>query len=243
VDDARERDGLYSTTQWSLVVAAGDSQNPDAREALESLCRVYWYPVYAQIRKRGQDPEAAKDLTQGFFAELLEKRSLRLADPNRGRFRSFLKSSVDHFLSHERHRAAALKRGGARSIVSLDFDGAEAQYRLEPVRDQKPDKLFERRWARAMLSCVLERLGEEARAAGDAYRFQRLASFLTGRTPGLGYREVAAELEMTEAAVKVAVHRMRHRYGELLRAEVARTVNDAAGVDAEIRYLFLALDR
>lgn len=239
---AGERDGLYSTTQWSLVVAAGNSQHPNTREALATLCESYWYPVYAQIRHRVHGVDVARDLTQGFFAQLLEKRSLRFADPHRGRFRSFLRSSVDHFLSHERDRAAALKRGGAKSPVSLDFDSAEAQYRLEPVRERGPDKLFELRWARATLGRVLERLGGEAQAAGDGYRFQRLASLLTGRTPGVGYRDVAAELDMTESAVKVAVHRLRHRYGKLLRAEVARTVNDAEEVDEEIRYLFSALD-
>lgn len=240
--DSDERDGLFSTTQWSVVLAAGDSQHPNAREALAALYKVYWYPVYAQIRFRGQDPEAAKDLTQGFFVQLLEKHTLKVANPDRGRFRSFLKNSVDHYLSHERHRASALKRGGNKPAISLDFDSAEAQYKIEPAQSQAPDKLFEKRWARAALNRVLERLGEEARAAGDGYRFQRLAPFLTGRTPGIGYKDVAAELEMTEGAVKVAVHRMRRRYGKLLRAEVARTVSDPGEVDGEIRYLFSAMD-
>jgi RNA polymerase sigma-70 factor (ECF subfamily) len=138
VPEPRDADGRFATTEWSLVLAAGDSQAPGSREALESLCRTYWYPVYAQIRFRGRDSETAKDLTQGFFAELLEKRSIRLADPQRGRFRSFLKSSIDHFVSHERQRAAALKRGGGKSPISLDFDSAEAQYRLEPGATTHP---------------------------------------------------------------------------------------------------------
>jgi len=241
VRDSDERAGLFSTTQWSVVLAAGDSRHPNAREALAALCKAYWYPVYAQIRFRGQDSESAKDLTQGFFAQLLEKRTLKVADPERGRFRSFLKRSVDHYLSHERHRATALKRGGNKPAISLDFDSAEAQYKIEPSQSQAPDKLFERRWARATLSRVIEQLGEEAQAAGDRNRFQRLVPFLTGRTPEFGYKDVAAELEMTEGAVKVAVHRLRRRYGTLLRAEVARAVSDPEEVEAEIRYLFSAL--
>jgi len=223
------------------VVAAGDSQHPNSRKALAALCEVYWYPVYAQVRYRGYDSEAAKDLTQGFFAELLEKRSLKLADPHRGRLRAFLKSSIENFLSHERQRDAALKRGGGKAPISLDFDGAEAQYRLEPGRDEAPDKLFERRWARATLNRVLAGLAEESRAAGEGRRFQRLAPFLTGGSSGKRYKSVAAELGISESAVKVAVHRLRGRYGQLLRAEVARTVNDPEAVDAEIKYLFSAL--
>jgi RNA polymerase sigma-70 factor (ECF subfamily) len=234
-----DSDGRFITTEWSVVLAAADSQDPGSREALASLCQTYWYPVYAQIRYRGQDSETARDLTQGFFAELLEKRSLRLADPQRGRFRAFLKTSIDYFLSHERQRAAALKRGGGQSPISLDFDAAEAQYRLEPAGDGAPDKLFEKRWARATLNRVLERLGQEFEAAGDRDRFRRLAPFLTGSKER--YKGVASELGVSEAAVKVAVHRLRHRYGHLLRAEVARTVNDPEEVDAEIKYVFAAL--
>ena len=241
MSESRTPDGRFATTEWSLVLAAGDGRAPDSRKALASLCETYWYPVYAQIRFRGWDAETAKDLTQGFFAELLEKRSLRRADPQRGRFRSFLKSSIDHFLSHERRRAAALKRGGGRSLISLDFDDAEAQYRLEPTADRAPDRLFERRWARATLNRVLARLEEESDATGEGHRLRRLASFLTGRTPGERYRHVAAELGMSETAVKVAVHRLRRRYGQLLRVEVARTIDDPREVDAEIKYLFSAL--
>jgi RNA polymerase sigma factor (sigma-70 family) len=233
--------GRFSTTQWSLVLTAGDSQSPDSREALATLCEIYWYPIYALVRHLGSDPDRAQDLTQGFFTELLERRFFKVAKSERGRFRSFLKTALHHYLSHERDRARARKRGGGKRPLALDFDDAESRYRLEATDNQTPDKLFERRWARAMLTRAIGRLREETRASADEDRLLRLVPFLTGETPHPTYAQVAAELGSSESAVKSAVHRMRKRFGKLLRDEVAQTVGDPKEIDEELRHLFAVL--
>jgi len=232
-----EKHGLFSTTQWSVVLAAGDSCDPASREALATLCGTYWYPVYALVRHLGSDVEAARDLTQAFFAHLLEKQTVKAATPDRGRFRSFLRTALRNYLDHERVRAQAQKRGGGQPVLTLDFDTAESRYRSEPAQRETPETIFEKRWARILLTRVLDRLREEMGEV-NRERFQRLAPFLTEPSHGVGYKQIADELEMTETAVKGAVHRMRKRYGALLRDEVARTVNDPDEVEKEIRHLF-----
>jgi RNA polymerase sigma-70 factor (ECF subfamily) len=232
---------LFPTTEWSLILAAGGTQNSDCRQALSTLCETYWYPVYVLVRHLGHDPDAARDLTQGFFAEILEKRSLRVADPDRGRFRSFLSTSLHHFLSHQRRQAYAQKRGGDRPAVSLDFDDAESRFALEMADDRDPAVLFEVQWARMLLTRALERLRENMRGSADQDRLRRLEPYLTGSPTGTRYKQLAAELSLSESGVKSAVHRMRRAFGEFLREEVARTVNDPGEVDVEIRYLFSVL--
>ena len=236
-----EGGGRFTTTQWSVVLAAGDSQGTDSRKALSTLCQTYWYPVYAHVRQQGEDPDRAQDLTQGFFTYLLESKSLRVANPDRGRFRSFLKASLRHYLSHEWRRERTQKRGGGRAVFSLDHAEAESRYDLEPADEETPESVFEERWARTLLSEVFKRLRSEMREGTGQYRFRRLEGFLTGHPSRTPYKQVAAELEMSESAVKVTLHRMRRRFGMLLREEVARTVDDPDEVDAEIRYLFQAL--
>lgn len=234
----RER---FGTTEWSMVIAAGDSQDPGACEALERLCSIYWYPVYGFVRQQVQDASAAQDLTQEFFCRLLEKNSLRVASPKRGRFRSFLLGCARNFLANERDREHAAKRGGGRIPVPLDLQTGEARYRTEPADDRTPDKVFEKRWALTVIDHTLERLGEETRPREGAERSAALSRFLTGDSIKIPYRQIAAELGMTEAAVKAAIHRRRRRFGQLLRDEIERTVTDPDRIDDEIRYLFAAL--
>ena len=236
-----EGGGRFTTTQWSVVLAAGDSRSTDSRDALSTLCQTYWYPVYAHVRCQGEDPDRAQDLTQGFFTYLLESDSLRVANPDRGRFRSFLKAALRHYLSHEWRRERTQKRGGGRTAISLDHAEAESRYDLETADEETPESVFEERWARTLLSEVLKRLRGETRGATGQHRFRRLESFLTGHPSRTPYKQVATELEMSESAVKVALHRMRQRFGLLLREEVARTVDDPDEVNAEIRFLFQVL--
>jgi len=232
----------FATTRWSLVVAAGDSRDPHGHEALESLCEAYWPPVYAYVRRRGYGPEEARDLTQGFFTELLERRRLKAARRERGRFRSFLLASVKNFIANEWDREHARKRGGDRVLLSLDFEAIERLYARAPVEQVDPEKIFERRWAATLLERVLETLRAEMEASGNKERADRLLPFLTEVTTGIPYRQVAKELGMSESAVKVAIHRMRKRWGALLRAEVEEIVDGKEEVDSEIRHLFAALE-
>jgi RNA polymerase sigma-70 factor (ECF subfamily) len=227
--------GRFATTRWSLVLAA-----PQSQEALASLCAAYWYPLYAYVRRRGHAPEEAQDLTQEFFTRLLEKDYLRVVDRAKGRFRSFLLTACQHFLSNERDRARAQKRGGDRLHVPLIPD-AEVRYAREPAHTLTPEKLFERRWALTLLDQVLIRLREEWQRAGKAPLFEALKTCLTGEKSAVPYAEVAAEQGMTEGAVKVAVHRLRRRYRELLRKAIERTVDEPSQVEEELRELFAAL--
>jgi RNA polymerase sigma-70 factor (ECF subfamily) len=225
-----------------VVLAGADSANPDSHRALEVLCRQYWYPLYAHARFQGHDADAAQDLVQGFFTYLLEKHALKVADPERGRFRAFLKGTFAHFAANERRMAKAEKRGGGRADLSFDLDTAESRYRLEPVDEITPERSFEKLWARALLGRSLERLEAEMVEEGTAERFRRLEPFLTGKTDGIAYREVGAELGMNEGAVKGAVLRMRRRFGRILRDEVSQTVADPEQVDDELRHVFTVLD-
>ncbi|HUE13004.1 MAG TPA: sigma factor [Planctomycetaceae bacterium] len=218
--------GQLATTRWSLVLAAGQRSSPQSAAALRALCETYWYPLYAYVRRRGNDPHDALDLTQAFFARLLEKDDLAAARPERGRFRSFLLASLKHFLANEWDRDRAQKRGGGRSALSIDFGIAEDRYGREPCHEETPEKIFERRWALLLLENVLARLHEESVHAGKSWIFDRLKVFLTGEQPAVSSGQLAAELQMTAGALKVAVHRLRRRYRELLRAEIGQTVAD-----------------
>lgn len=231
----------FATTHWSLIVAAQDRGAPEAGAALAELCRAYWYPLYAFIRREGHSADDAQDVTQEFFARLLEKDYLATVDRARGKFRSFLLAACRHFLSNERDRVRAQKRGGGRHALSLDFPGAEQRYSREPAHDLTPEKLFERRWALTLLDQVLARLREEFVRSEKAALFHRLKGFLMGQKDAGRYRQIAEELGMSEGAVKVTVHRLRKRYRELLQEEISRTVHDPGQVEEEIRDLFVAL--
>ncbi len=231
----------FVTTQWTAVLAAGRSDSTHARTALEKLCRDYWFPLYAYVRRQGHDAHDAQDLTQEFFARLLEKNYLADVQREKGRFRSFLLAAMKHFLANEWHRANAQKRGGGQKLIPLEAGDAESRYGVEPAHNESPDKLFERRWALTVLDLVLTRLREEHVASGKINNFDALKGCLTGDRALLPYAELGATLGMSEGAVKVAVHRLRQRYRELLRAEIANTVATAAEVEEEMRHLFAAL--
>jgi len=233
--------GRFATTQWSLVLAAGGpADTPAAREALATLCQAYWPPIYAYLRRRGADTDRARDLTQGFFAQLLEKNYVGDARPERGRFRTFLLTSLQNYASNVWDREHAKKRGGETPPISIDAAEAEHGYRLEPFHEETPERIFDRRWARTLLEASLDRLREETKGSGGAARYDLLVPFVGGDAPS-GYREVAEELQMTEAATRVTVHRMRRRLRAILRDEVARTVQEEAQVDDELRHLFSVL--
>ena len=238
---SRAGDSEFASTRWSLVIAAGRRSSPEAAGALESLCRTYWFPLYAYVRRRVPDRHEAQDLTQEFFSRLLELNHFAVADPERGRFRAFLLTALKHFLTNEWEKSRALKRGGGRAPLSLDFDSGESRLSLEPANDQTPERLFDRQWAITLLDQVLIRLQTERDAAGKGRQFETLKQFLTGGREEASYANVAAELGMSAGAVKVAAHRLRQRYRELLRAEVAQTVAAPEEVDDEIRRLFEAL--
>jgi len=233
--------GRFATTHWSVVMAAGRPKSASYQQALETLCKTYWFPLYVYLRRQGYDSHQAEDYTQAFFAGLLARRGLRLADPKRGRFRSFLLTSLKHFLSNERARARAKKRGGGRKVLSLDFQNAESQYALEPRDELSPEKLFERSWALTVLARTMARLQAEAVSTNKRKLFDHLKIFLTAEKSSVPYRDAAAELDMTEGAVRVAIHRLRRRYRELLRDEIAQTVTSDDQIDEEIRDLFAAL--
>lgn len=231
----------FTTTCWSVVLSAQDRNSPEWEQALAALCETYWFPLYVYVRRSGYSSHDAQDLTQEFFARFLEKDFLKDVDCRRGKFRSFLLAALKHHLSHERERAKAKKRGGGRAPFSLDFDSAESRYRLEPADPATPERLYERRWALTLLDRVIRRLEDENARAGKADSFAILKEFLTAGRESRPYRRVAESLGMTEGAVKVAVHRLRRRYRELLREEVAQTVADPAEIDEELRDLFAAV--
>jgi RNA polymerase sigma-70 factor (ECF subfamily) len=231
----------FATTHWSLVLAARDGTSPEAREALAALCSSYWFPLYAFIRRQGYGADQSQDLIQEFFTRLLEKDFLNDIDREKGKFRSFLVKACSHFLTNERDRARAQKRGGTRTCISIHIENAESQYLREPAHSLTPEKLFERRWVLTLLDQVLARLKEEWTCADKGLLFDCLKIYLTGEKKTAGYLQMGQALGMTESAVKVAVHRLRDRYRELLREEIARTLDDTGDVDEEIRNLFNAL--
>ena len=241
-DPAHDLGRPFATTQWSIVLAAGHDSQPDSEAALAKLCGTYWFPLYCHVRRRGHDADDAQDLTQDFFATLLEKESLRAADPHRGRFRSFLLASMNHFLANQRRRQLAQKRGGGRAPLPLDFPSAESRLSREPSHDLTPEKAYERRWAMTLLERGLSNLRQEYVDGGKAALFDRLSVFLAGDR-GPAHREIAVELDMTEGAVRVAVHRLRGRCREHLRCEVAQTVAADQDVEDELRDLLAAVGR
>ncbi len=233
-------DKRFTTTHWSLVQAAGDSGRPDSRDALARLCEAYWAPVYAYVRFRGSDPETARDLTQGFFTELLEKKRIKAADPERGRFRSFLLAGVKNYMSHQRARAGAEKRGGHATTLRLDFDAAESMIGPAAIDRQTPEALFEKRWAVSVLSRAMGRLEEEMERAGKRDVFRILKPMLSGEAD-IPYKKIAAELGTSDQAARVTMHRLRRRFGGLLREEVCETLADPAMLDDEMAFLLSAL--
>jgi RNA polymerase sigma factor (sigma-70 family) len=227
----------FITTHWSVVLAAEGSDSRRAAEALEKLCRTYWYPLYAYVRRSGHSPEDAQDLTQEFFARLIAKHYLAAVDPERGKFRWFLLLAVKRFLLNEHERTTAAKRGGKHPHVSFDGQKAEERYRTDAADLHAPDRLFDRAWATNLIETTYQQLEEEYVLAGKRALFQRLRMFLSGDKAELTYAEVGAGLQMTEGAVKVAVHRLRRRYRDLLREQVAQTVRTAADLAEELRNL------
>jgi RNA polymerase sigma-70 factor (ECF subfamily) len=229
--------GWFSTTHWSVVLAAGEQSSSRAQAALEQLCDTYWFPLYAYVRRQGRIPEDAQDLTQEFFARFLNQDHLGRANPQRGRFRTFLLSSYQNFLRQEWQRNRAQKRGGDGFAISWDEESAEARYQLEISPQLTPDQVFDQRWAMALFRNALARLQQEAVDKGRSAQFEQLKEFLSAE-PGEGkYAEIATCLGMSAGAVAVAVHRLRQRYGELVREEVAHTVTTPTEVDEEMRYL------
>ncbi len=235
MDSPRAGPERFSTTHWSVVAAAGGEH----AEALEKLCRAYWYPLYAYVRRRGFGPEQAQDLTQEFFARLLKQNYPAQADRAKGKFRSFLLLTLNHFLADEFDRANTLKRGGGQVLISLDQETAEGRYCREPAHELSPEKLFERRWAQSILENALNRLREEYAPEPAAYAV--LKTFEPGEQLTLSYAEAAARLGITESAVKSKVHRLRHRHRELVREVIAETVGTVTEVDEELRHLLAVL--
>jgi RNA polymerase sigma-70 factor (ECF subfamily) len=231
----------FAITRWSIVLRAGRADDAGAQDALERLCRAYWYPLYAHVRRRGHSAADAQDLTQGFFARLLERQTLAFADPARGRFRSFMLTALDHFVADEWNRSRAQKRGGGREPVSIDAALAEKRSDMEPVDDEAPDKAFDRRWALAVLDSVLARLEDEYRRTGRGDVFEALRPALAGPRETLPYSELARQLGQTEGAVKIAVHRLRKRYRVILEDTIADTVTSRAEAEEEMRHLFRSL--
>jgi len=234
-----DESGSFPTTRWTLVVAAGHAGPEETRRALSELCEAYWYPVYAFIRRDGADAERALDLTQGFFTRLLEKGDLADVDRSRGKFRSWLLSSARHFVANEHDRERAAKRGGGRAVLSIDAADAESRYRLEPPSGMTPERIFERRWALTLLGQVLDALRRECAHEGRLHQFDVLKDCLAG---GDGMNGIAAkELGMSDAAVRMAVHRLRRRYRELLRWKIGHTVETPEQIEEEIEFLFDAV--
>ena len=227
----------FATTHWSVVLAAGEGELPQAAQALEKLCRTYWYPLYVYVRRQGNSPEDAQDLTQDFFSRLLEKNYLAKADRDRGKFRTFLLGSLKNFLVNEWKRAGRLKRGGGVEFVSIDANVAEDRYAAEPANQSNPDAAYEQRWAVTLIEQVLATLRREYSAADNARLFEELKGSIWGDKSTASYAEIAGHLNLTEGTVKVAVHRLRQRFRELLRAEVAHTVARPEDIDGELRHL------
>jgi RNA polymerase sigma-70 factor (ECF subfamily) len=225
-----------------MVAAAGRRSSPESRAALAALCANYWYPLYALVRSQGYTADDAQDVTQDFFARLLARNDFAAADRTKGRFRSYLAGALKHFLANARDQARARKRGGGRAPLPLDFATAESRFSREPAHSLTAEKAFARRWALTLLEQVLLQLRSEFIAAGKADLFDHLKVVLSGQQGSASYAGLAADLEMTEGAVKVAVHRVRRRYRELLRTQIARTVADPELIDDEIRELFAALE-
>jgi DNA-directed RNA polymerase specialized sigma24 family protein len=232
---------IFATTHWSLVLKAGQDDSTSVSEAMAELCRTYWYPLYAYVRRKGYDAQDAQDLTQEFFSRLLARNYLSVADRSKGKFRSFLLGSLEHFLAREWTKAHAQKRGGGEAVFSLDAVDAENRYLLEPATELTAEKIYDRRWATTLLEQAMAQLSAECLADHKAELFAKLRGFLSGEKGDVSYAEVGPSLNMSEGAVKVAVHRLRQRYGELVRNQIVQTVSTPEEVDAEVRYLVALL--
>ena len=231
----------FATTRWSVVLAAGSPSSSHHEQALGALCETYWFPLYAYLRRRGYDTHQAEDTIQAFFTRLLEKNGLHRANQNRGKFRSFLLASLKNLLADEWDRGQAKKRGGQSKILSLDVATAETRYTFELTDRLSPEKLFERYWALMVLKQAMDHLKTESVTAGKIQLFDYLKAYLAGDNNTVSYKSVAVRLDMTEGAVKAAVHRLRRRYRELVRQEIAQTVASEEQLEEEIRDLFAAL--
>lgn len=237
---AGEAGEWFGTTQWSVVLSAGKQDSEQAQQALAKLCQSYWYPLYVFVRRQGQRPEDAQDLVQGFFAKVIEKNYIADAEREKGRFRSFLLLALKRYMANEWDHAHREKRGGGKEIISLDEQNTEMRYKAEPADQMSPEKAFERQWALTLLQQVLDRLSAEFSAPDRARIFEELKVFLNGEKGG-SYAEVGARLGMSESAIKVTVHRLRVRYRELLKLEIADTVSSPEAIKDEINHLFTAL--
>jgi RNA polymerase sigma-70 factor (ECF subfamily) len=231
-------DDIFATTHWTVVLAAAKRHTPQADRALEELCRNYWFPLYAYVRRRGHSKEDAEDLTQAFFARFLEKKFLAGLSAERGRFRAFLLASLKHFLANEWDKSQCQKRGGDAQHLSLDWQTADTKFQIASTAGPSPDKAFDREWALALLAKVIERLQKECGVEGRAKQFAELKIFLTAGKGALSHADAAKNLGMDETAVRVAVHRLRKRYRILLRGEISQTLADPADVNEEMRSLF-----
>jgi RNA polymerase sigma-70 factor (ECF subfamily) len=231
----------FATTRWTMVLAAGKRASPSAARALEDLCRAYWYPLYAYARRRGYTKEDAEDQTQAFFARLLEKEYLRSAEREKGKFRTFLLVAFQRFLANEWDRSRAQKRGGGQIPVQLDASTAERRYHAEPADNLSADKIYERRWALTLIEQTMTRLRDEFATAGRTKEFDQLKVFLTADRDTIPYVELAEKLGQNEGALRVAVHRLRKRFRELFRQEIAETVASPDEIDAELRHLLTVL--
>jgi RNA polymerase sigma-70 factor (ECF subfamily) len=240
-NDNESRARQFATTHWSVVLRAGDTQAPQSGEALELLCRNYWYPLYVYVRCRGHGPDEARDLTQEFFARLLEKKWLREADPNRGRFRTFLLAAMMHFLANEWRRTQTMKRGGGREVIALDALEAEERFALEPRDTSTPDALYDRRWALTLIARAQDRLRDEMTTAGEGERFALLEPTLGGERTSEGYQELAERLKVSQNTVKSWVLRLRRRSRALLLDEIAQTIGEGQDPEVELQELLGAL--
>lgn len=235
------KSGKFVTTHWSMILAAGDTSSPLHKQALSELCQLYWHPLYAYLRRYGYDSHQAEDYTQSFFTQILEKHSLHKVEPTSGKFRSFLLKSLRHFVADEQDCSKAIKRGGAAHKLFIDLEKAEDQYTRSLTHNISPEKFFERSWAITILRRTMSRLEVEFTNKNKQVHFTALSAYIAGQKTNIPYHNLAIELNMTEGAVKVAVYRLRRRYLELLRHEIAQTVETEDQIDDEIRDLFAVL--
>jgi RNA polymerase sigma factor (sigma-70 family) len=231
---------IFATTHWTVVLAAGRRSTPQADRALEELCQTYWYPLYAYVRRQGRSKEDAEDLTQGFFARFLERNYLEGLSSEKGRFRAFLLAALKHYLANKHDRAGRQKRGGGLAPLSLDWQDADARYQIDPADQLSPDKRYDRAWATTLLEQVIARLSQECASEGKGQFFEQLKPFLPMGKSDIPYAQAAASLGLNEGAARVAVHRLRKRYRELLRLEIAQTLSEPADMEEELRALFRA---
>ena len=240
-DQAEGAVATFATTHWSVVMQTRQENSPAGAAALETLCHTYWYPLYAYCRRQGHTPSDGEDLTQQFFAVFLAKNSFAVATPGRGRFRNFLLASFKNFLANDHQRSQTVKRGGGLAFVSWDELEPELSYQKEPSSGFTPEKLYDQAWAFRLLDRAMSSLRSDYTASGKSGVFEALQIFLTGEETEITYKEIGAKLQMSESAIKMAVSRLRQRYGQLLRQEIAHTVADEAGVEDELRHLIGAM--